>query len=638
MNKFFKLLLLGLFAAMFLMTACSNNGSNSKPGILEGVVTNNNTGELVQGIVVAYGDSILATTDVNGYYMCELKQGTYSISFSGNGFVTQIQNNVVVESEETTTLNVQIVPINVIEITGDIAGNVTWNNNSIYHINNPIDIFATLIIQEGTIIKFKEGASFTTVANSGEIVAVGTQIQPVIFTSIYDDEAGGDSNGDGDATFPQRGDWHDIVINGVNNVSNFDYCIFRYGGGNDEQVLKLAEETDVSITNCIIAHNLGENGAINAATAGSGTTIEDNWIFDNVWPLQINLSINLSASNIFADPGNRDDENNHVGILVDNYLTAGNVSWSENSMPYIFSDTDYQISSDNSLTLAAGIFFKFYNHSKLEVDGVLNANGSQSKPICFTSILDDATGGDTNEDGNATLPGVGDWDYIKVSGIGNNSTFTNCKFMYGGGSDEDYTLYLGNGTQVAISYCTFKYNNGINTAALDANLASAGTTIRESEFYLNYKPLRINGAISLDNSNTFRNPNNYTQANTINAILVDSPGSGCSIQGDVVWSENEFGVVFTAQYNGIEVNTGNTLTLAEDVVLKFENCGLYYDGDNLFNYDVNGVYFTSWFDDEHGDDSNGDGSSTTPNSGDWLGINNQGTWEDWDNILYSANP
>ena len=63
-------------------------------------------------------------------------------------------------------------------------------------------------------------------------------------------------------------------------------------------------------------------------------------------------------------------------------------------------------------------------------------------------------------------------------------------------------------------------------------------------------------------------------------------------------------------------------------------------GDNLVNWDANGVYFTSYKDDEHpvDSDTNGDDDVTVPADGDWQGVYNWGAnpnyWEAWENILY----
>ena len=50
----------------------------------------------------------------------------------------------------------------------------------------------------------------------------------------------------------------------------------------------------------------------------------------------------------------------------------------------------------------------------IRVQGTLIAQGTASSPIVFTSIKDDAYGGDTNGDGSATTPMPGEFKAIDV--------------------------------------------------------------------------------------------------------------------------------------------------------------------------------------------------------------------------------
>lgn len=414
-------------------------------------------------------------------------------------------------------------------------------------------------------------------------------------------------------------------------IHSLIFVFFSYSGANDD-VIRLEEGTGVSITNSVFTKNEGDSGAINAALASQNTIIESCTFFDNVLPLMINLSIDLDASNVFHSPS-RTIYNDINAVYVQENETPGNAVWSQKQIPYVFLDDQYNISGGSSLHLAAGTILKFSANSSWIVNGILSANGSQAEPIYFTSYLDDSAGGDTNNDGNSTTPAVGDWHYLKFEGLNNSSQLNYVVFRYGGGSAyDDYTVHLGTNTALNIQNCSFYFNNGLDDCVLDAKNAGNGTILRYNLFYSNEKPLAINGSISLDESNVFVNYNSPNlETNTFNGVFVKA---GSNIIGNVSWQETQVPFVLSGQ---TVIASGNSLTLSSNVILKFMDGSLYYNGNNLIGYDYSGVWFTSYHDDNLGGDTNGNGSSTIPNTGDWQGINNQTGWEDWDNILYSAN-
>lgn len=82
----------------------------------------------------------------------------------------------------------------------------------------------------------------------------------------------------------------------------------------------------------------------------------------------------------------------------------------------------------------------------------------------------------------------------------------------------------------------------------------------------------------------------------------------------------------------------SSLTVADDVIVKFYNDTGNYHYGNLINHDGSGVYFTSFRDDALGGDTNEDGGASFPHVEDWDGIYNWRTFDyhEQSNIFYDC--
>ncbi len=94
-----------------------------------------------------------------------------------------------------------------VEKCGDISVDTTWVADT-YVLTCTVNILSgsTLTIEPGAVIKaFTEninGAVFGLQV-AGTLSAIGTDLQPIVFTSLRDDTYGGDTNNDGDCHHPR---------------------------------------------------------------------------------------------------------------------------------------------------------------------------------------------------------------------------------------------------------------------------------------------------------------------------------------------------------------------------------------------------------------------------------------------------
>jgi hypothetical protein len=89
-----------------------------------------------------------------------------------------------------------------------------------------------------------------------------------------------------------------------------------------------------------------------------------------------------------------------------------------------------------TLTIEPGVVVKGKFLTSLFVAGKLVADGTTANPVYFTSYNDDTLCGDTNENGSATVPAIGDWGWIEFSQTSDPTSVIRRAAIYYGGQDQ----------------------------------------------------------------------------------------------------------------------------------------------------------------------------------------------------------
>ncbi|MBI4137701.1 MAG: right-handed parallel beta-helix repeat-containing protein, partial [Candidatus Sungbacteria bacterium] len=359
-------------------------------------------------------------------------------------------------------------------LSGTSATTTLTKVESPYIVPNDLVISSdkTLLIEPGVVVKFYTVSGAITV--NGVLRAEGTAENPIVFTSFKDDSYGGDTNQDAEASSPQAGDWGRIKILGEGSLIR--HAIVRYGGNYDTRGMSRAllrvENASTTVANSVFeysggygvfyrnasgtfrANNVRNNRALSTSQstgmfAEHGTLdIIDNTFSNNHQGLLLTSTGTIHSMNVSGNTfsqnasyaaalhgalplfsGNTASENGINGINFQGSLNSQAYTLTP-GLPYVIQNTAYNVAADSVLTIAPGVVIKLQGVGAMTIRGTLNARGTASQKIVFTSLYDDEYGGDT--DGSTASPRAGDWHSIFFSDGSATSTLDNVVIRYGG--------------------------------------------------------------------------------------------------------------------------------------------------------------------------------------------------------------
>lgn len=264
----------------------------------------------------------------------------------------------------------------------------------------------------------------------------------------------------------------------------------------------------------------------------------------------------------------------------------GDSTWTLANSPYVV--TGYlEVKSGASLTIETGVEVKFNSNIELRINGVLNADG-----VTFTS--------------NQSTKAREDWYAIRFYNDSDTSYVSNSTVEYSThGLWVQGLVSLDNVNMVNNRYGLRSYYDEIGGYMKVRNCTFSNN---QWPIYAYYPAFNLD----IDLTSSF-------SGNDYDAIYIDVYNYK-NLFGDVNVYFPKASVPYYISET-LTVLAGDTLEVGSGSILKFNRVFMYVQGKFTADADVgDNIWFTAWTDDNLDGDSNDDGTSTSPYSQYWYGI------------------
>ncbi|HRZ79369.1 MAG TPA: hypothetical protein P5044_05110 [bacterium] len=353
-------------------------------------------------------------------YGVMFENGAKIESFTGNKFASIGTYPVLVGANAVPALS----PVETDDATDrifvqaeDVEDAGTWKNLSIGYEVEYLFIHKPVTIEQGNTLFMRENAH-VDLADGGSMIAVGTEIAPIVFTSAKEG--------------PGAGDWKQITVRDTaSNDTKFEYVNFEFGGGDDYGVIWVDPEAAVSIDNCKFSDIQG-TGLIfdNGAEIGSFTNNE----FVNIETYPVTIGANAVPA---LSPIVTDDTTDRIYVKAEDIDDAG--TWKNLSIGY---EIEY-LYLHKPIIIEAGttLFMRENGQINTENGGALTLDGTETAHVTITSYKD--------------APAEGDWKQIEIYDSGSDANVFNYADIMYGGSDDYGQLWVQSGAKITLNNVVF---------------------------------------------------------------------------------------------------------------------------------------------------------------------------------------